>query len=107
MTDTDIYGVLPEALWSQPEIDLSGIAEFDGVEAIQRVRLPASITYDYIPGLAQTRFLRGLAQKKILGIIEASAEEKAAAAPRALAASRTNLLLSLPMLWCMVNSNIG
>ncbi len=67
MTDTDIYGVLPEALWSQPEIDLSGIAEFDGGEAIQRVRLPASITYDYIPGLAQTRFLRGLAQKKILG----------------------------------------
>lgn len=47
------------------------------------------------------------AQKKILGIVEASAEEKAAAAPRALFASRTNLLLSLPMLWCMVNSNIG
>ncbi len=47
------------------------------------------------------------AQKKILGIVEASAEEKAAAAPRALAASRTNLLLSLPMLWCMVNSNLG
>jgi uncharacterized membrane protein len=47
------------------------------------------------------------AQKKILGIVEASAEEKAAAAPRALAASRTNLLLSLPMLWAMVNSNLG
>ena len=47
------------------------------------------------------------AQKKILGIVDASAEEKAAAAPRALAASRTNLLLSLPMLWCMVNSNLG
>ena len=47
------------------------------------------------------------AQKKILGVVEASAEEKAAAAPRALIASRTNLLLSLPMLWCMVNSNLG
>ena len=47
------------------------------------------------------------AQKKILGIVEASAEEKAAAAPRALIASRTNLLLSLPMLWCMVNSNLA
>ena len=47
------------------------------------------------------------AQKKILGIVEASAEEKAKAAPLALAASRTNLLLSLPMLWCMVNSNLG
>jgi uncharacterized membrane protein len=45
------------------------------------------------------------AQKKILGIVEATAEEKAAAAPRALMASRTNLLLSLPMLYCMVASN--
>lgn len=47
------------------------------------------------------------AQKKILGIIEATDEEKAAAAPRALAASRTNLLLSLPMLYCMVSANLG
>ena len=46
------------------------------------------------------------AQKKILGIVEASAEEKAAAAPRALIASRTNLLLSLPMLYCMVSANL-
>jgi uncharacterized membrane protein len=46
------------------------------------------------------------AQKKILGIVEATAEEKAAAAPRALFASRTNLLLSLPMLYCMVSANI-
>jgi len=47
------------------------------------------------------------AQKKILGIVEATAEEKAAAAPRALAASRTNLLLSLPMLYAMVSANLG
>jgi len=46
------------------------------------------------------------AQKKILGIVEATAEEKAAAAPRALFASRTNLLLSLPMLYCMVSAAI-
>jgi uncharacterized membrane protein len=47
------------------------------------------------------------AQKKILGIIEASDEAKAKAAPVALAASRTNLLLSLPMLYCMVSANLG
>ncbi len=49
------------------------------------------------------------AQKKILnlGATEASAEEKAAAAPRALYASRTNLLLSLPMLYCMVSANLS
>jgi uncharacterized membrane protein len=47
------------------------------------------------------------AQKKILGIVEASDEAKAKAAPVALAASRTNLLLSLPMLYCMVSANLG
>ena len=47
------------------------------------------------------------AQKKILGIVDATDEEKAKAAPRALAASRTNLLLSLPMLYTMVSANLG
>ena len=47
------------------------------------------------------------AQKKILGIVEASDAEKAKAAPLALAASRTNLLLSLPMLYCMLQTNIS
>ncbi len=47
------------------------------------------------------------AQKKILGIVEASAEEKAAAGPRALIASRLNTLLSIPMMWCMISANLG
>ncbi len=47
------------------------------------------------------------AQQKILGLKEATDAEKAVAAPRALAASRTNLLLSLPMLYCMVSANLG
>ena len=47
------------------------------------------------------------AQKKILGIVEATAEEKAKAAPIALAASRTNVLLSLPMAYAMVNANLA
>jgi uncharacterized membrane protein len=46
-------------------------------------------------------------QKRALGIVEATAEQKAAAAPRALIASRTNALLSLPMLYCMVSANLG
>ena len=41
-------------------------------------------------------------QKKVLGIVEASAEEKPVAAKKALIASRTNVLLSLPMLLSMV-----
>ena len=47
------------------------------------------------------------AQKQILGLVEATPEQKAAAAPRALFASRTNVLLSLPMLYCMVSANLG
>ena len=41
-------------------------------------------------------------QKKVLGIVEAQPEEKAISAKKALIASRTNTLLSLPMLLCMV-----
>ncbi|MDD3799741.1 MAG: urate hydroxylase PuuD [Novosphingobium sp.] len=47
------------------------------------------------------------AQKKILGIVEATAEQKAAAGPRALIASRLNTLLSIPMMYCMVSANLG
>lgn len=52
-------------------------------------------------------FLIWPAQKKILGLVEASDEAKAKAAPVALVASRTNTLLSLPMLYCMVSANLG
>ena len=41
-------------------------------------------------------------QKKVLGIVDVAPEEKPAAAKKALIASRTNTLLSLPMLLSMV-----
>lgn len=47
------------------------------------------------------------AQKKILGLVEASDEAKAKATPLALIASRVNVLLSLPMFYAMVNANLG
>ena len=47
------------------------------------------------------------AQKKILGLVEASDEAKAKAAPVALIASRTNVILSLPMFYAMVSANLG
>lgn len=46
-------------------------------------------------------------QKKILGIVEASDEEKASARVVALMASRTNTFLSIPMLMCMVGYGHG
>lgn len=46
-------------------------------------------------------------QKKILGIVEASADEIAKAKVVALMASRTNTFLSIPMLMCMVGQMHG
>ncbi len=43
-------------------------------------------------------------QKKALGMVEVSAEEKAAAARTAMLFSRTNTLLSFPMLFAMVSA---
>jgi uncharacterized membrane protein len=43
------------------------------------------------------------AQKKVLGLVEADDAAKAAAAKRGLIASRTNVLLSIPMLLAMTN----
>jgi len=47
-------------------------------------------------------------QKKALGIVEASADEKAKAARIAMLFSRTNMVLSVPMLFAMVGAqNLG
>ncbi len=46
-------------------------------------------------------------QKKILGIVEASADEIAKGKMVALMASRTNTLLSIPMIMCMVGYGHG
>ncbi len=43
-------------------------------------------------------------QKRALGMVEASAEEKAASARKAMLFSRTNTLLSFPMLFSMVSA---
>jgi len=46
-------------------------------------------------------------QKKILGMVEASADQIASAKKVALMASRMNTLLSIPMLMCMVSHGHG
>ena len=46
-------------------------------------------------------------QKKALGIVEADDATKAASAKTAMIFSRTNTLLSIPMLYAMVNANLG
>jgi len=44
-------------------------------------------------------------QKKVLGMVEAGDDEKARAARTAALASRTNTMLSLPMLWFMITGS--
>jgi len=46
-------------------------------------------------------------QKIALGIVEAEADAKPAAARKAMLFSRTNTLLSIPMLYCMVSAQNG
>ena len=46
-------------------------------------------------------------QKKALGLVEADADTKAKAATTAMMFSRTNCLLSIPMLYCMVAHGLG
>jgi uncharacterized membrane protein len=46
-------------------------------------------------------------QKKIIGLVEATADEKVAAGRIAGLASRINTMLSIPMLYCMVGQSHG
>jgi len=54
----------PTDRWSQPAVTVPDLGES---EQVQRILTPASMTYRYNPGLAPTRFLRGLEQKKLIG----------------------------------------
>ena len=63
MSDTTV-STLPSGLWTQPAITMPDLGD---AEPIQRIRNFASLTYDYTPGMAPTRFLRGLAERKLFG----------------------------------------
>jgi uncharacterized membrane protein len=79
-----LYGELGAALTLQPEARLIGIGMW----------LALIMAFN-------VWFIIWPAQKKVLGMVEASDPDKASAAKRALIASRTNTLLSIPMLLAM------
>jgi uncharacterized protein len=58
---------LPEGVWHQPSIDSSAIPELDEVEQVQLVVTPATLYYDYSPGVATTRFLLAIKEKRLVG----------------------------------------
>lgn len=66
MSDIEI-SPFPEGLWSQPEVDASAITALEGLEPVKSIRTPARLDYTYTAGISQTRFLRGMAEGKLLG----------------------------------------
>lgn len=47
--------------------ELSLPARFEGVEMIQRVRIPARLAYEFTAGVATSRFLRQVVRKRLVG----------------------------------------
>src|SRR5690554_5623488 len=58
---------LPDGLWSQPEVNFAAVADLEDVEQVQLVTTPAAMRYDFTPGLATTRFLRAIKEKRLVG----------------------------------------
>jgi uncharacterized membrane protein len=81
-----LYGELHSALLLKPEARLIGIGMWLGLIMAFNVWV-----------------IIWPAQKKVLGMVAADDAAKAKAAKAALIASRTNVLLSIPMLLCMTN----
>ncbi|MDX8401940.1 MAG: urate hydroxylase PuuD [Mariprofundaceae bacterium] len=81
---------------------LAGLYKAGGAEAIS-VDIMIGATFGIIMW-ANVFFVIWPNQQKVIGMVEASAEEKAAAGKKALIASRTNTILSIPMLFFMASS---
>lgn len=65
VTDDDrVVSTFPEGLWSQPAPHVPDLGD---TEPVQRIRVPARIEYAYTPGVAMSRFLRALEQKRLVG----------------------------------------
>jgi uncharacterized membrane protein len=84
------YGELREAMELQPSARLIGIGMW------LALIMAANVWFVIWPN-----------QKKALGIVTVDADAKKAAARLAMLASRTNTMLSIPMLYCMVMQKMG
>ena len=60
-----VVATLPAGLWTQPQPNVPGPPSTEA--PIQRIRVPASIVYQYTPGMATSRFLRSLAERRLVG----------------------------------------
>jgi uncharacterized OB-fold protein len=48
--------------------DITLPSRLDDVEPVRSIRTPASLSYQYMPGYEPSRFLQGVAQKKLIGL---------------------------------------
>ncbi len=81
---------------------LAGLYKMGGMDAIG-VDIQIGATFGIIMW-ANVFFIIWPNQKKVIGMVEATADEKAAAGKKALIASRLNTILSIPMLFFMASS---
>jgi uncharacterized membrane protein len=101
--------IAPEALfwfrWSALATVVTGLIVFSSGSAV----INLTITTGAVLGLIMAFNVWMIIwpnQKKVLGLVPADDDEKAKAARLAMLTSRTNFVLSLPMLYCMVTARL-
>jgi hypothetical protein len=101
--------ILPEALlwfrWSALATVVTGLIVFSTSSAVHNLTLITGAILGLIMAF-NVWFVVWPNQKKVLGLVPADDEAKAAAARLAMLTSRANFALSLPMLYCMVTARL-
>jgi uncharacterized membrane protein len=101
--------IAPEALfwfrWSALSTVVTGLIVISTSTSIKNPTIYIGMALGLIMA-ANVWFLIWPSQKKVLGLVPADADAKAKAARVAMLVSRTNFVLSLPMLYCMVTARL-
>lgn len=101
--------IAPEALfwfrWSALATVVTGLIVFSSGTAVINLTILTGAALGLIMAF-NVWFIIWPNQKKILGLVPADDVEKAKAARTAMLISRTNFVLSMPMLYCMVTARL-
>jgi uncharacterized membrane protein len=101
--------IAPEALfwfrWSALATAVTGLIVFSTSSAVHNFTIITGAILGLIMAF-NVWYIIWPNQKKVLGLVPADDDEKAKAARLAMLTSRTNFVLSLPMLYCMVTARL-
>ena len=101
--------IAPEALfwfrWSALATVVTGLIVFSTSSAVHNFTIITGAILGLIMAF-NVWYIIWPNQKKVLGLVPADDDEKAKAARLAMLTSRTNFVLSLPMLYCMVTARL-